>query len=221
MKKAFIFDMNGTMIDDMEYHVHGWYNILNDDLKAGLTRDQVKKEMYGKNQEVLVRIFGAGRFTDEEMDTLALEKERRYQAAYRPHLELIAGLKEFLDEAKQQDIALGIGTAAIPFNVDFALDNLDIRDYFSTIITANDVVISKPNPEVFLKAAADLGALPEDCIVFEDAPKGVEAAANAGMKAVVLTTMHHREEFAAYDNIIAFVADYTAITPEQLVKFLR
>lgn len=216
MKKAFIFDMNGTMIDDMEYHVHGWYNILNDDLKAGLSREAVKKEMYGKNQEVLIRIFGQGRFTDEEMDTLALEKERRYQAAYRPHLELIAGLKEFLDEARQQGIAMGIGTAAIPFNVDFALDNLHVREYFQSIITANDVVTSKPDPEVFLKAAAELGAVPADCIVFEDAPKGVEAAANAGMKAVVLTTMHTREEFAAYDNIIAFIADYTAITPEQL-----
>jgi HAD superfamily hydrolase (TIGR01509 family) len=220
MKKAFIFDMNGTMIDDMEYHVHGWYNILNDDLKAGLSREAVKKEMYGKNQEVLIRIFGQGRFTEEEMDTLALEKERRYQAAYRPHLEVIAGLKEFLDEAQQQGIALGIGTAAIPFNVDFALDNLHIREYFQSIITANDVVTSKPDPEVFLKAAAELGAVPADCIVFEDAPKGVEAAANAGMKAVVLTTMHTREEFAAYDNIIAFIADYTAITPGQLLELL-
>lgn len=218
MKKAFIFDMNGTMIDDMEYHVHGWYNILNDDLKAGLSREAVKKEMYGKNQEVLIRIFGEGRFTEEEMDTLALEKERRYQAAYRPHLELIAGLKEFLDEAQQLGIAMGIGTAAIPFNVDFALDNLYVREYFQSIITANDVVTSKPDPEVFLKAAAELGAVPADCIVFEDAPKGVEAAANAGMKAVVLTTMHTREEFAAYDNIIAFIADYTAITPAQLIN---
>jgi HAD superfamily hydrolase (TIGR01509 family) len=216
MKKAFIFDMNGTMIDDMEYHVHGWYNILNDDLKAGLSREAVKKEMYGKNQEVLVRIFGQDRFTDEEMDTLALEKERRYQEAYRPHLELIAGLKEFLDMAADQGIVMGIGTAAIPFNVDFALDNLHVRDYFQTIITADDVVKSKPDPEVFLKAAAELGAVPADCIVFEDAPKGVEAAANAGMKAVVITTMHTREEFAQYDNIIAFIADYTAITPEQL-----
>jgi beta-phosphoglucomutase len=216
MKKAFIFDMNGTMIDDMEYHVHGWFNILNDDLKAGLSREAVKKEMYGKNQEVLIRIFGKDRFTDAEMDTLALEKERRYQAAYGPHLELIPGLKEFLDEAVEQGVALGIGTAAIPFNVDFALNNLDIRHYFQSIITANDVVHSKPDPEVFLKAAAELGAVPADCIVFEDAPKGVEAAANAGMKAVVITTMHTREEFAQYDNIIAFIADYTVITPEQL-----
>lgn len=217
MKKAFIFDMNGTMIDDMEYHVHGWYNILNEDLGAGLSREAVKKEMYGKNQEVLERIFGKGRFTMEEMEALSLEKERRYQEAYRPHLQLIAGLEEFLQKAQQQGIALGVGTAAIPFNVDFALDNLGIRKYFQTIITANDVVDSKPHPETFLKAAAQLGADPASCIVFEDAPKGVEAAANAGMKAVVITTMHKKEEFAGYKNIIAFIEDYTRLTTEELL----
>lgn len=216
MKKAFIFDMNGTMIDDMEYHVHGWYNILNEDLGAGMTRDAVKKEMYGKNSEVLVRIFGEGRFTEEEMNTLSLEKERRYQAAYRPHLKLIPGLQEFLDKARQMNIPMAIGTAAIPFNVDFALDNLDVRKYFSSIVTADDVVASKPDPEVFLKAAEELGAAPADCIVFEDAPKGVEAAANAGMKAVVITTMHAREEFSQYDNIITFIQDYTDFSPESL-----
>lgn len=216
MKKAFIFDMNGTMIDDMDYHLHGWFNILNNDLGAGMTREAVKKEMYGKNQELLVRIFGKDRFTEAEMDELSMEKERRYQAAYLPHLQLIPGLQAFLDAAKAQGIPMGIGTAAIPFNVDFALDNLHIRNYFGSIITANDVIKSKPDPEVFLKAAKELGVDPASCIVFEDAPKGVEAAANAGMKAVVLTTMHTIEEFSAYNNIITFVPDYTTLNPETL-----
>ena len=216
MKRAFIFDMNGTMIDDMEYHVHGWFNILNDDLGAGLSREAVKKEMYGKNQEVLIRIFGPDKFTAAQMDELALEKERRYQAAYRPHLSLIPGLQQFLDQSRELGIPRGIGTAAIPFNVDFTLDNLHIRAYFKAIITANDVVESKPHPETFLKAAAQMGVAPGDCIVFEDAPKGVEAARNAGMKAVVITTMHTKEEFAAYDNIIRFVSDYTELDPAGL-----
>jgi HAD superfamily hydrolase (TIGR01509 family) len=218
MKKAFIFDMNGTMIDDMDYHLHGWFNILNEDLGAGMTREAVKKEMYGKNQELLIRIFGKDRFTEAEMDALSMEKERRYQTAYLPHLQLIPGLQSFLDAAEKLNIPMGIGTAAIPFNVDFALDNLHIRHYFKSIITANDVTTSKPHPEVFLKAAAELGADPASCIVFEDAPKGVEAAANAGMKAVVLTTMHTREEFSDYNNIISFVPDYTTLMPGDLFR---
>jgi beta-phosphoglucomutase len=218
MKKAFIFDMNGTMIDDMEYHLEGWFNILNDDLGAGMTRAAVKKEMYGKNQELLVRVFGKDRFTEAEMDKLSMEKERRYQQAYLPHLRLIPGLQAFLDAAVKEDILMGIGTAAIPFNVDFALDNLHIRHYFKSIVTAIDVATSKPNPEVFLKAAEELGVDPANCIVFEDAPKGVEAAANAGMKAVVLTTMHTREEFSEYDNILTFVPDYTSLTIQELSR---
>ena len=104
---------------------------------------------------------------------------------------------------------MAIGSAAIPFNINFVLDNLQIRDYFDAIVSADDVAMSKPHPETFLKAASLLNAKPENCIVFEDAPKGVEAAIQAGMKSVVLTTMHDRNEFDQYNNIIVFVKDYT------------
>ncbi len=92
-------------------------------------------------------------------------------------------------------IPMAIGSAAIPFNIDFVLDNLQIGKYFSAIVSAEDVGISKPHPETFLKAADLLNVNPSDCLVFEDAPKGVEAANSAGMKSVVLTTMHNRNEF--------------------------
>jgi len=143
------------------------------------------------------------------MKRWSLEKERQYQEAFRPHLKLIAGLDRFLDKAKQNGIRLAIGTAAITMNVDFVLDGLNIRHYFDAIVTADDVAQSKPHPATFLKAAEQLGVPPQDCLVFEDAPKGVEAALNAGMQSVVLTTMHGKAEFAAYPNSRAFVADYT------------
>jgi beta-phosphoglucomutase-like phosphatase (HAD superfamily) len=103
---------------------------------------------------------------------------------------------------------MAIGSAAITFNIDFVLDNLHIRHYFDAIVSADDVNTSKPNPETYLAGAALLKIPPEQCIVFEDAPKGVEAAANAGMQAVVLITMHQKHEFSAYSNIICFVQDY-------------
>ncbi len=71
-----LFDLNGTMIDDMRFHTEAWFEILNNDLKANLTIEEVKKEMYGKNSVVLVRVFGEGRFTEEEMNTLSIEKEK-------------------------------------------------------------------------------------------------------------------------------------------------
>jgi HAD superfamily hydrolase (TIGR01509 family) len=215
--KAFLFDLNGTMIDDMYYHNKAWFHILNDDLGANMTWDEVKSHMYGKNTELLIRVFGKDRFTLEEMNVLSVEKEKRYQAEYRPILKLIEGLAEFLVASKNKNIRMGIGSAAIPFNINFVLDGLDLRHYFDSIVSADDVLESKPDPETYLKGAAELGVLPAECIVFEDAPKGVEAAQRAGMRAVVLTTMHEASEFAIYNNIIQFIIDYRELDIEKLV----
>lgn len=216
--KAFIFDLNGTMIDDMHYHAEAWYDILNNDLKAGLSWEEVKTEMYGKNSELLVRVFGKDHFSQQKMHDLSIEKEKKYQEAYLPQLCLIKGLHDFLKKANEQNVPMAIGSAAINFNIDFVLDNLNIRHFFKAVVSADDVAISKPDPETFIKCAELLGVDPEACIVFEDAPKGVEAAQKAGMKTVVLTTMHAEEEFVNYKNVIAFVPDYLSVTPESFLN---
>ena len=216
--KAFIFDLNGTMIHDMEFHTRAWQYLFNNDLGGSFTWEEVKPQMYGKNQEVLVRMFGPERFTADEMDSLSLEKEKRYQTEFRPHLALLPGLTEFLAQAHARGIPMAIGSAAIPFNINFVLDNLNIRRYFQAIVSADDVMLSKPHPETFLKAAQALGAAPADCLVFEDVPKGAEAALNAGMKAVVLTTTHEEAEFAHLPNILHFAPDYTDAFFQRLVE---
>ena len=124
-------------------------------------------------------------------------------------LALIDGLEDFLIKAHEKNIPMAIGSAAINFNIDFVLDQLHIRKYFKGIVSADDVDISKPHPETFLKAAALLNTDPKDCIVFEDAPKGVEAARNAGIPCIVLTTMHNRNEFPDTSNVLSFIKDYT------------
>jgi beta-phosphoglucomutase family hydrolase len=207
--KAFIFDLNGTMINDMTYHTKAWQTLLNDQLGGNFTWNEVKQQMYGKNPEVLVRMFGPNRFTLEEMDKLSYQKEEKYQQEFLPYLALLPGLLEFLEAAYQKGIPMAIGSAAIPFNIDFVLDNLNIRHYFKAIVSADDVVLSKPHPETFLKAATLLNTTPTDCLVFEDVPKGAEAAANAGMKAVVITTTHEPWEFEKLPNVLHFAADFT------------
>jgi len=104
-------------------------------------------------------------------------------------------------KAKEKNIRLAIGTAAIPSNIDYVLDNLQLRQYFPVIIGADDVTKSKPDPEVFLKAAKQLGVAPDQCIVFEDSPKGIEAARRAGMKAIGITSYHTAEELIN-DNVL-------------------
>lgn len=206
--KAFLFDLNGTMIDDMDYHIKAWHTILNN-LGANISLERTKEECYGKNHELLERIF-PGRFSDSEKDSMSYAKEEQYQREFRPQLKLIKGLDQFLEKAHQQHIPMAIGSAAITFNIDFVLDGLDLRRYFGSIISADNVVKSKPDAETYLKCAAALQVDPANCIVFEDAPKGVEAAQNAGMQAVVITSMHTKEEFGAYNNILGFIEDYTA-----------
>jgi beta-phosphoglucomutase len=208
LKKSFLFDLNGTMIDDMSYHLDIWYDVIVNELGAPLSPEEVRKHMYGKNQEVLIRIFGPNRFSKEELDQISVRKEEKYQSLYKPHLKLLPGLPAFLEQARNNKMKMAIGSAAPPFNIDFVLDNLAIRHYFKAVVSGNDVVHSKPDPETFLKAAGLIHAKPDSCIVFEDAPKGVESALRAGMEVVVVTTMHRPEEFAQADNILMFVQDY-------------
>lgn len=214
--KAFLFDLNGTMIDDMQYHITAWYRILNE-LGAGISMERMKKECYGKNNELLERVF-PGRFSEDEKNYMSLEKEKQYQQEYRPQLKLIDGLDIFLKQSDEKNIAMAIGSAAIMFNIDFVLDGLNIRPYFTAIASADDVQYSKPHPQTYLQCAAKLNLLPQNCIVFEDSPKGVEAAANAGMPSVVITSMHPKEDFEDFDNILLFINDYTGSELQQLFR---
>jgi beta-phosphoglucomutase family hydrolase len=204
--KAFLFDLNGTMINDMHYHIRAWHRILNE-LGAPISMERTKEECYGKNQELLERIF-PGRFSEKEKNSMSQEKEKQYQEEFRPHLQLISGLELFLKKSKEAGIRMAIGSAAILFNIDFVLDGLHIRHYFDAIVSADDVTYSKPDPETYLQCAHKLGIAPKDCLVFEDAAKGVESAANAGMDCVVITTLHSPDEFSHYHNIIQFIKDY-------------
>ncbi len=210
-KKAFLFDLNGTMINDMSYHIRAWHRILNE-LGANISIERVKEECYGKNHELLERVF-PGRFSEEEKNAMSLEKEKQYQSEFKPHLELLPGVLTFLEKAHQAGIKMAIGSAAIMFNIDFVLDNLGIRKYFVALISADDVRKSKSDPETFLKCAEQLNIEPLDCIVFEDAPKGVESALNAGMETVVITLMHEKEDFLQYPNVTRFIKDYIELVP--------
>lgn len=215
--QAFIFDMNGTMIDDMRYHEQAWYHILVNELKAPLTQEQVRHQIYGSSAEIFERVFGHGRFSKEEVDTISQAKEARYRVEFRPHLKLIEGLDAFLRKAKDAKILLAIGTAAPVPNIDFVLDNLSLRDYFPVVIGPDDVARSKPDPEVFVKAARRLGVDPEKCVVFEDVPKGIEAADRAGMKAVGVTAYHtaadlHRE------NVLFTIENYSSDALKQILQ---
>jgi len=206
--KAVIFDLNGTMINDMRYHELAWYDVFVKQLKAPLTFEEVKVQLYGRSDEIFHRIFGPGRFSRKEIDTITNRKEEKYREEFLPHLKLINGLDVFLEKLRSNKVPLAIGTAAPVLNVDFVLDNLNLRHYFQAVIGPEDVAVSKPDPEVFLKASSRLGISPEQCVVFEDSPKGIEAASRAGMKAIGITSYHTSEELKNQSMLLT-IDDYT------------
>lgn len=214
--KAFLFDLNGTMIDDMPYHIKAWHRILNK-LGTVLTIEEVKEQCYGKNHELLERIF-PGRFSEAEKDKISLEKETQYQQEFRPHLQLINGLNIFLKRSHDAGIKMAIGSAAIMFNINFVLDGLSIRKYFDAIVSADDVKLSKPHPETWLTCVNKLNIKPDDCVVFEDTPKGAESAMNAGIQCIIITTLHQKPEFSDYENVIGFISDFEDPLLYQLLK---
>lgn len=204
------------MVDDMEYHISAWHEVLNR-WGAGISWEEMREECYGKNEEIVERIF-PGRFSDDEIKKMSLQKEEQYQLNYKPHISLLPGLQEFLRKAYDVKISMAIGSAAIMSNIDFVVDNLQLRPYFKAIVSADDVRLSKPDPETYLSCARQLGASNEGCIVFEDSTKGVQSAHHAGMKCVALTTMHDKAEFEQYNNILYIVKDYTDKRLDALFK---
>ena len=215
--KAFLLDLNGTMIDDMPYHIKAWHHILNE-LGPNISIEQVKQECYGKNHELLERIF-PGRFTEAEKNVMSLAKEKKYRKVFEPELRLIKGLHDFLHDAHTAGIKIAVGSAAIRSNIDFVLDGMQIRHYINAIVSADDVLASKPDPATYLKCAEELNVRPEDCLVFEDAPKGVESAWNAGMDCVIITTLHQPKEFSTYENTIGFISNFEDPFIRNLIKW--
>ena len=214
-KRAFVFDMDGTIVDNMAFHTASWIAFFARRGRA-IDADEFFRATAGRQGGEIIRSYLGEHLTDEEVAALNHEKESVYRELYAPHLKPVAGFEALLDQAQQHGVKLAVGTAAPPANVAFTLDGLDLRRHFDAIVGATDVARGKPHPDVFLKAAELCGVAPEHCIVFEDAPLGVEAARRAGMRCVVLTTTLPASSFAGYDNVIAIVRDFTELKAELL-----
>jgi beta-phosphoglucomutase family hydrolase len=218
-KPAFIFDMDGTIVDNMAFHTKSWLEFFARRGKEYEAEAFFRETAGAQGREILRERLGAD-VTDAEIAALAAEKDALYREMYGPHRAAIQGFDDFVSEADKQGVALAVATSAPPKNIVFTLDELDLRRHFATVVGAADVKQGKPHPDVFLKAAEQLGAAPANCIVFEDAPMGVEAARRAGMRAVVITTTLPAEAFAEFDNVVKIVGDYDELSVDELLALL-
>jgi len=218
-KRAFIFDMDGTLVDNMRFHGEAWRKML---LENGIETDArsfLVKTAGKTNREIIPNFFADA--TEERLSELGLRKETLYRELFLPHRKVVGGVIEFLTKAESFGVKMAVATAAPVANMEFILDGLDLRRFFQAITTAADVSNGKPHPEIFLKSAEKLGIEPKHCLVFEDAVNGFEAAYRAGIKSIGIATVNSIEDILKLDSVVAAYDDFSSLTPSELIeKFL-
>lgn len=215
-KRAFIFDMDGTLVDNMRFHSQAWLALF-ESLDIHLDADEFQRRTAGKTNPEILRKFTGRDLTNGEIQTLSDRKENFYRDIYRPHLKATPGLLPFLEKARELNIPMGVATAAGQENIAFVLQGLMLGVFFSAIVGAEDIQKGKPDPEIFIKSANKLNIHPENCIVFEDSLFGIEAAQRAGMRAVFITTSHRPEELGDQPALLLVIPDFSVLDIEALV----
>ncbi|RKG75168.1 HAD family phosphatase [Corallococcus exercitus] len=185
---AAVFDMDGTLVDNMDFHNRAWVTLARKLGLEGLTAERFQNDFAGKkNEEILPQLLGRA-LSVAELDALAEEKESHYRAIYRPYLALHRGAEGFLHRLRDARLPMAVATAAPQGNRELVLDGLSVRPFFTTVVGAEQVTRGKPAPDIFLAAAKALKVPPESCLAFEDAINGVLSARAAGMVTVGITT---------------------------------
>ena len=212
--KALLFDLDGTLVDNMMVHHRAWQQKLAE-LGLDYPLERVKEEIHGVNLEILERLFG-DRFTHEERVQIAWDKEAAYRDIFAADFvaSIVPGALYFIRQAHELGIPMAIGTAGPEENAFFIVDKLGIRELMGHIVHSGMVSKGKPDPEVFQQGADALGVDLKDCIIFEDSVTGAKAANNANCPVVVLTTTHTEPEFMEL-VVAGFQADFRGLRLEK------
>ncbi len=217
--QALIFDMDGTMIDSMPYHAQSWITFTQ---RHGLRIDvdELMRRTTGHTGlECMRDLFG--RDLDEgEARALIREKEDLYRELYAPFFAEVAGFTRFSQQALGQGLLLGVGTAGDQHNIAFALSHLKLQTPPHAVVGGDEGLPGKPDPAIFLETARRMNTPAQACIVFEDAPYGIEAARRAGMRAVAVCTSHTADQLAG-PHVLASVGNYLDLMNSNFLENLH
>ena len=213
-RAAFIFDIDGTIIDSMPFHARSWDVFAERHGLAPMERGFFHRTAGRTAVELMRDMLGAR--PDDELRALVREKESIYRELFAAQFREIPGFVAFARAAKSCGVRVACATAGDPENIAFALAHLGMSDFFHAAVGAHDVARGKPHPDLFLLAANRIGVPATDCVVFEDAPLGIEAAQRAGMHAVAITSTVGGDDLAG-PHVVACAPDFTQLDPYALL----
>ena len=219
MLKGLLFDMDGTLVDNLAYHFMAFDAYAK---REGFTLlEPMSLKFNGMHSDaIFTKILSEDVVAEYGLDRLHREKEEVYRDMYRPHIEPIAGLMELLNEAKKAGVKCAIGSSGCRENVEMIIEALGIADLIDGSISGSDVTHGKPHPEIFTKAHELLGLKAEECVVVEDAVNGILAGVAAGCKCIAVTTTSSAETLTEVGASMCF-ADYSTVTIDMLKRLIK
>ena len=217
--RGLIFDMDGTMIDSMPFHARSWVAFAEHHRLAIEVDDLLRKTTGRTGAECMEVLFGRP-MSHEESWQLVHHKEELYRELFASQFAEVAGFKAFCGHAMARGLRVGVGTAGDKHNIAFAFSHLKMDPMPHAVVGGDEGFPGKPEPAIFLEAARRIGVAPAECIVFEDAPFGIEAARRAGMRAVAVCSSHHPDELAG-DHVIASIRSYHELLDNQFLEKLH
>jgi beta-phosphoglucomutase len=213
-----IFDHDGVLVDSFALHEQAWIE-LERRTKLGFTSEFIHETFGMTNPSIFRRLLGDS-ISDEDIRRYSDLKEVCYRDVARGKIGLIAGIRELLDALTARGVKLAIGSSGPLPNLELTVSECGLAGRFAAIASLEDITRGKPDPQVFLVAAAKVGTSPARSVVFEDAPVGIQAAKSAGMHAVGLMTTHPGATLdeAGADEVVESLVGYDV---DRLVKRLR
>lgn len=219
MVQAFIFDMDGTMVDSMPWHARTWIDFAQRHA-IDIEPAELMRRVTGATGLECVRLLLGQHLSEAEAWALVHEKEALYRDLFGQQFAEIKGFKQFEAQARQRGLKVGVGTAGDIHNLNFVFQHLALEVPPQAVARGDEGLPGKPDPAIFLTAAKRLQTDPAHCIVFEDAPYGIEAARRAGMRAVAICSGHTAAELTG-PHVIAAVADYTELLDTDFLETLH
>ncbi|MGC6421613.1 MAG: HAD family hydrolase [Flavobacteriaceae bacterium] len=210
--QALIFDMDGTLLDNMQYHEKSWEVFLQENELSIDMKTFERDYHHGTLQEVMARLF-PHLSKPEDLVAIGQRKEEVYRELCQPHLKALPGLHTFLNRIQNKKIPMGLATMGDQINIDFTLSGLELVNYFKATTGGDQVQQGKPHPEIFLSTSKKLGVDASHCLAFEDTRSGIQSALAAGMDVVGIATMFSERELldlgcvGAVRNYLDFVVE--------------